>query len=250
MKTKYKLLFIVGVIFSIYGISIALICGYNYWFNYFFLVLGLFNIVIALYHEQIESKVNKKLLKIIKVFLLICLIIFMVFEVICIGFSLKRNDISDSTIVVLGSGVGLNGEPSADFKGRLDKAWEIYEDGIVVVTGAKGLNEPEAEAIVAKRYLVSKGVDEDKILVDNQSYDTYENLNNAYKLIGDKKVTIVSSVYHLFRANYIAKKVGFTNTNCVGSIGNWYIVPHYYAREFFGFVKHYFNLTIKPKMIR
>ena len=48
---------------------------------------------------------------------------------------------------------------------------------------------------------------------------------------------------HLYRASYIAGKLGFTHTSFKGGHGLWILLPQYYTREFFALYKEYMTLN-------
>ena len=95
---------------------------------------------------------------------------------------------------------------------------------------------------------MKKGIGKDRILIEDQSFNTIQNLANARKLLEergideDDGVVIVSADYHLYRAKYIAEKLGYRNVSCKGGHGLWLLLPHYYTREFFALIKEYIAL--------
>ena len=83
-----------------------------------------------------------------------------------------------------------------------------------------------------------------RIIKEEESTSTRENLVNAMELIrkdgGDPSsdsVVIVSADYHLFRAAYTARKLGYGNVSCSGGNGLLFLKPHYFTREFAAFAK-------------
>lgn len=112
-------------------------------------------------------------------------------------------------IVVLGAQVKPDGTPSVQLALRLDTAWEAYKQmpRTIVVTGAQGKDEPKTEASVMRDYLIQKGVAKEHILMDDKSFNTRENILNALNLLpkGTKKISLVTSDYHLPRAIAVAK---------------------------------------------
>ncbi len=118
-------------------------------------------------------------------------------------------------IIVLGAQVKEDGTPSIQLGLRLDAAEEAWEKHPVpvVVCGARGSNEPMPEAEAMKRELVARGVPEDSILTDPDSFNTRENLRNAKELLRGMEnigtVLIVSSDYHVPRAMALARDQGF-----------------------------------------
>ena len=145
---------------------------------------------------------------------------------ICIleGSVLKEVPSTDqyNAIIVLGAQVKPDGSPSVQLEWRLDAASEAYrrKPVPVVVCGAQGRDEPTTEAEAMKHYLISKGVPENDILTDADSFNTNQNLMNAARLLENRsemqKVLIVTSDYHVPRALALARDIGF-DANGLGS---------------------------------
>ena len=118
-------------------------------------------------------------------------------------------------IIVLGAQVKPDGTPNTQLEWRLDAAYTAYtrKPVPVVVCGARGKDEPVTEAQAMKTYLMGKGVPEQDILTDPESFNTNQNLKNAAKLLGArpevKKVLIVTSDYHVPRSLALAKDLGY-----------------------------------------
>ena len=118
-------------------------------------------------------------------------------------------------IIVLGAQVKPEGTPSVQLGWRLDAAYDAYQQKNVpvVVCGAQGKDEPMTESEAMSRYLQGRGIPEENILQDPDSFNTRQNLKNAAKLLegipGVKKVLIVTSDYHVPRALALADDLGF-----------------------------------------
>ena len=116
-------------------------------------------------------------------------------------------------IIVLGAQVKPSGEPSLQLQWRIDaaaKAWQERQS-LVVVCGAQGANEPTTEASAMRAKLIKQGVDEADILMDEESFNTRQNIANAVKLLEGRDVDhvlVVTSDYHLPRAMAIAEDAG------------------------------------------
>lgn len=71
-----------------------------------------------------------------------------------------------------------------------------------------------SEADTIAKYLVESGIDENRIIIENQSQTTYENFINAKKLISERcdidkaEIAFLSSNFHILRSSYIAKQTG------------------------------------------
>ena len=118
-------------------------------------------------------------------------------------------------IIVLGAQVKPSGEPSLQLQWRIDAAAKAWKDrnSLIVVCGAQGSNEPAPEAHIMRDELIEQGVDAGMILMDDQSFNTRQNIDNAVDLLEGHDVTnvlVVTSDYHLARAMAIAEDAGLS----------------------------------------
>lgn len=156
---------------------------------------------------------------------------------------------TDAVIVL---GCKVNGEePSKMLKRRLDAA-KIFlsenDDVICIVSGGKGDDEKISEAQAMKNYLVEKGIDASRIIMEDKSVNTYENLENSCKILEEmgigKNIAIVTDGFHQYRAGYIAKKLEFkpSAVNAVTDFYNFTLTPTYYVREWMAITNEYINI--------
>jgi len=246
MKRFDRILFFTGIIFSIYGLIVLLILGFKAIFNYFFLLLGLSFVLLPFVWNRIRKKIPLSIQRLLYLLLSICVLYFAITEIrICLFMNHKAESNADY-VILLGSQIREDG-PSLDFKARIDTAYEYLMENpspLLIATGAKGYNEPISEAQGAKDYLLSKGFPEERILLEDKSYSTLQNIENAREIIKEKgndpeeaKIVIVSAYYHLFRADYLARKLGFREISTAGGNGMWILFPHNCCREFFAYSK-------------
>ncbi len=117
---------------------------------------------------------------------------------------------SVDAIIVLGAGQ-WDGRPSPMFQARLDRAFDLYNQGYaayLVLTGGFGTGEENSESDVGKNYLVEKGVSENVIFIEKQSRTTWQNLNNARNIlesISANSVLLVSHDFHMMRSQKMAR---------------------------------------------
>lgn len=118
-------------------------------------------------------------------------------------------------MVILGCQVKPWG-PSILLQDRLDKALEYLEehpDLMVVVSGGQGADEPVSEAQAMAEYLVEHGVSEERIVLEDQSYNTMQNLTRSVMLLeqlgcdGQEDVVVVSNGFHLTRVRMLWGRV-------------------------------------------
>lgn len=140
------------------------------------------------------------------------------------------------TVVVLGCKV--NGDqPSRMLQARLEKAAEFlleHPQAHCIVTGGKGPDEDYPEALIMKNYLVNKGVSSMRIIMEDTSTSTLENLINASQLAKryncHERFLIVTDRFHQYRALTVANELGVVsyalNVETV-----WYLAMQYWFRE-------------------
>ena len=146
-------------------------------------------------------------------------------------------------MIILGAQWKMSG-PSEVLRRRLDGALEYLRenpDTIVIVSGGQGSNEPVSEAAGMRQYLVDAGISDERILTEDRSTNTAENLAFSGRLLdvsGDR-VVIVTNNFHMFRALKIAEKQGYKNTEGLAASAVAGLVPNNLLREFLGVVKDF-----------
>lgn len=144
-------------------------------------------------------------------------------------------------IIVLGAQMKPAG-PSIVLKFRLDAAYDYLaenENTICVVSGGQGPNEPCTEAKGMYDYLVGRGIAPERILMEDKSTDTSENIAFSAEIIGgtDYDVGIVTNNFHVFRGMMLARHAGFEDACGISARSNIYFQPNNLVREFFGIMK-------------
>lgn len=128
------------------------------------------------------------------------------------GATLPPGEGPADAILVLGATVLPGGVPSGSLRARAEGAAELYHRGvapIVVTTGAHHRNPP-GEAVVARDILVSLGVPEAVIRLEEKSRNTIGNFNFARALVPDAvRIYVVTEPFHMGRALRIARAEGF-----------------------------------------
>jgi vancomycin permeability regulator SanA len=145
----------------------------------------------------------------------VCLLLFYVFVTFVQVWNASRADEAHSadTIIVLGA-AQYDGRPSPVLQARLDRAVELYHQGIadtLIVTGGNQVGDRVTEAFSGFEYLRNQGIPEDAILLEVDGANTYEQLS-ASKLIMDnhglETAVVVSDPYHSYRIGQISGEVG------------------------------------------
>ena len=106
-------------------------------------------------------------------------------------------------------------------------------------TGEKGAGENMSEAQCIYEYLTDKGIDPARIILEDQSESTEENIKNSFALIPQdaSEVGILSNGFHIYRAARIAEKQGHDNVCGIPSRTLMPMGLHYMVREFFAIIR-------------
>lgn len=148
-------------------------------------------------------------------------------------------------ILILGCQIRKDGTVTPLLKSRVDRALEFgkmqesHSGKMIkyVPSGGQGPDEVMAEADAMKNYLVSEGVPLDRIISENKSLNTYQNIQNSMKLIhedfdgDDPKVAFSTTNYHVFRSGMIAASQGY-RLEGIGSRTKSYFWINAFVREY------------------
>lgn len=152
---------------------------------------------------------------------------------------LKKNRNADY-IVVLGSGI-IGKKVTPLLAARIERGMELLysnPNAVLIMSGGQGPGEDIPESVAMAAYAVSKGVDAERIIMEQKSVSTEENLLFSRKLIDKEapKIVIVTTAYHVFRALILAKQQGL---KCVGfgAKTKWYFTLNALIREFVGYLR-------------
>lgn len=115
-------------------------------------------------------------------------------------------------IIVLGARV-KGTVPSLALQFRIDHAAEYLKgnpDTIAIASGGKGPGEDISEAESIKNELIKHGINESRILLEDTSTTTYENIHFSKKLIPNNAELglVVTNDFHIFRSKMIANNEG------------------------------------------
>ncbi len=165
---------------------------------------------------NILTRTKKKLLRVIgrilraAVILFTAVVVFFCGKVI-LGGLISTADRADHAIVL---GMALeNGEPTPDLIKRLDTAQaylEKYPEAKLVLTGGNADGSGRTEADVMRDILTERGVNEERLILEDRAGTTKENFANIARMIPkDEPVVMITSGYHMDRAVRNAAEEGF-----------------------------------------
>lgn len=186
----------------------------------------------------------------ITILLLLFILYVLVILTLIIYFALKKPNKKSDILIILGCQVKGH-QPSKSLKRRLDSACtflEKNENTYCIVSGGKGSDELISEAECMYRYLLKKGISPKRIIKEDKSTNTCENLINSFSIIKAQfseidNAVIATDFYHHLRANIIAKKYGLKISGAVSSIPSVKIFVFNTLRELVAIP----NEILKPK---
>ena len=108
-----------------------------------------------------------------------------------------------------------------------------------VLSGGKGDGERISEAEAMYRYLTEHGIDRERLIREDRSTNTKENLDFSLELIGnlDSSVGVVTNNFHVFRGVMIGKKCGCSHIYPVPSRYRSWRLLLYIPREIMAIIK-------------
>ncbi len=175
----------------------------------------------------------------------VVLYIFIVLVVMFAG-SFSPGKRGEYTLLVLGSKL-KNGKPGRMLLRRLNKAAAELKKNptlVCVVSGGRAPDQPCAEAEAMRDCLLEKGIEPERIIVENMSSTTYENFLFSGKLLEEsglpRRVGVVTDRFHQFRSGRIARTAGIKSfpVSCGTA---WFLTVQFWMRDM---------LCITERMIR
>ena len=146
-------------------------------------------------------------------------------------------------IIILGCSIDKHGNPYPLLRGRIDRALDFAAEQerqtqkqvCFVASGGQGADECISEAESISRYLQSKGIPRERILLENKSVNTFQNMQFSKAIIdqirSDANVIFSTSNYHVFRSGIYARHAGL-RAEGIGAKTKNYFWPNASIREF------------------
>lgn len=166
-------------------------------------------------------------------------------------------------IIVLGCAIRKDGTPTPLLRGRLDRALtfakrqetETGKAPVFVLSGGQGADECVSEAECMRRWLAEQGVPAERMLLEDKSTDTAENMAFSKRMIIDRvrpgkeepagywpapdgpeaRIAFSTTNYHVFRSGLKARQNKLRALG-MGCRSKWYFWPNAAVREFVGLI--------------
>ena len=145
-------------------------------------------------------------------------------------------------VLILGARV-IGEKPSELLQERIDTAAEYLKetkDTIAIASGGQGPDEGISEALAIKNGLIEKGIEEERIILEEKSSRTIENVKFSKEIMEqyDGEGIIISNYFHIYRAKMIAEDFGFTLYSIPADTPN-NVAVKYYVREYLAITKYF-----------
>ena len=265
------LLLIISIFFVVYIIAYDIISSFSIVMNMCFFMAAIL-LILNVYYKifSVDSKVSAPSFKriFVSTFTKCFFLFFAVFLLFNILYEKPKIDPMRKYDYVIVFGCGIRENKTTMINSRIDNAVrysKIDDKCKFVLTGAKGSDEPMAEAIYMFKYMVDRGVSEDRILIDTFSTNTYANIKNSLALIVDDvlernprehiisrpfdrknkemfdldflDIGFMSSDFHLTRIVMMAKKMGIHRPYVIECTTGLFYKPYMYIRETLSMLK-------------
>ena len=202
------------------------------------LALALLLTVLYFLHKY-ATPVTVFLRRLIYVFLILGILAASITEGFIVSAAHPDSQPACDYIIVLGAGVN-GSKPSLSLQERIQAAYAYltaHPNAIAVLSGGQGSGEDITEAACMYGELTAMGIDGSRLLLEEKSSSTMENLTFTMELLqaqsGSRpaRVGIVSSEYHLFRAGLFAKALGVESVGIPAKTTWVSLRLNYYLRE-------------------
>ena len=237
MRKKYmNICLILGLLCLVYGLIVAIAGSGGT--KFFIVWIGIAVILFALaglLHMGIWDRIPQIVRWIFGILCGIFFLSFLVIEGMVIRQMHAQGEKNLDYVIVLGARVR-----GAKISNSLKQRLYLNEnpETVCIVAGGQGKNEPYSEAYGMAQYLMQNGIDKERILLEDQSKTTEENLRYSRKFLPeDAEVGIITNDFHMFRALQIAQKQGLSDVCGIAADSTKFYLPNNMLREYCAEIK-------------
>ena len=183
------------------------------------------------------------LLRRIRVILMTVIVAYLgTFALMCIIIFVNAQNVpraGHDAVVILGAGLVRGDQIPLVLRHRLDTALAYLQDNentVAVVTGGLGAQATVTEAYAMGQYLLERGIAPQRIILEDKSTSTMENLNFSRILLDEKfgldnySIVLVTNDFHLPRSRMLARRAGLVGEGLAAPTQRG-MIPRYYSRE-------------------
>ena len=232
---------------SVFSLPYWLFCGMAGGFGlsilWIWLIFSLFFAALALWYADKRPFRRLRRLKWLRIAVTVGLSLLIVFFVTVEAFVISGMNAEGEDnleyIIVLGAHV-RGTTPSAALRWRITRAYEYLTENpntIAILSGGQGSGEEISEAECMRRELTALGIPESRLILEDNSTSTAENMEFSFRIIGDlsASVGIVTNNFHVWRSLRTARAIGAENICGISAPFKNALLLHSMVREFFSF---------------
>lgn len=225
----------------LYFLGVGVFVGFNVSLLFVWLLLAVLLAIVAMRFPSLRIR-WKKLDRRLRIALFVCTVIVLLILLICL-FAIFSGFVCDipegetvDCIIILGAQVKAD-HPSLALSYRIEAAYEYlsaHPETIAIASGGQGADEPMSEARCIYECLVEMGIEPERIILEERSTSTAENLQFSASLLpeGCETIAIVTNNFHAFRGECTARKyLPDTEVYRLPAEFHLYMLPHYLVRE-------------------
>ncbi|MBQ8304900.1 MAG: YdcF family protein [Blautia sp.] len=233
-----------AVLSLLYYIVIVLYAGITASFAWFWPVLAVLLAAVGAVWGKLRTNAEGGI-PAAEIGLLVILFVFALTFAVLTGLVLKgmraEGEKDLQYVIVLGAQV-RGDHPSLSLEKRLEKAFSYAEenpDTILILSGGQGPGEAMTEASCMEEWLLAHGIPKERMILEERSTSTVENLIFSDELTGCKnaRTGIITNDFHVYRAQRLAERQGYSDV-CGIAAGSVPIMEvHFIVREVFALLK-------------
>lgn len=225
--------FFVGLLFLVYYLAICFYVGrWNSTFSRFWMLCGIGLICCYEWKAWIPFSAIRIMGGLALFFLAV--VAFLCMRMIFFGKQEIPGELS--YLIVLGARVDHT-RITCSLRLRLERAYEYavqQHDVMIVVSGGQGRGEDISEARAMADYLIDRGIEPERVILEEHSASTRENLRFTARMLPDvkeKKTGLVTNSFHIYRSCLIGKREGYRRLFPVPAKSEKILFVNYVVRE-------------------
>lgn len=224
-----KAIFAIGILSSI-NAAVLLSLSNMHSGNLFQAAISVAIILYAIIYDKISRKTHVIIVS-------ICLVPVALAIFLAVYAHSGNVDYTEDVVIVPGAGL-QRGEAGLHLARRLDAAIVYLNrntDAVIIVCGGLGARQTITEAEAMKRYLTARGVLPERIILEEKSTSTYENLVFAKEILDRRfpdgfRAVLITNDFHIYRFTSLARRIGIS-ANHVAASTPWFTLVANYLRE-------------------
>ena len=243
----------IAVFLWVFGLLPPLVYGISHVGVYFMLICAAALTFVGLFWRMLGDWLSKRLrfraaLKWM-FFVLLALFLILNLAMLWFAYAAEPPEKTEGNMIILGCGLFGN-RPSLMLENRLEVGLGYLltnPEIICVVSGGLGDGLVYTESEVMKEWLVNKGIAPERIIEENRSRNTLQNVGYSCDILtemgrADMPIIIVTNNFHQLRAHMVAVYEGYSLVYHLSGARPWGLIPAYWFREYFGFVQYVLKL--------